>query len=409
MISGVLGAHGLRTGSFTSPHLHRVEERFLIDGRPIGAKRLTAAVRDVAWFVEEYERRSGEGVTYFEVTTAVAFSLFADAAVDVAVVEVGMGGRWDASNVVDADVSVITGISIDHTAHLGGTLGEIAVEKAAILKPGGLLVTGPLPAAAEGPMTAQVAETGARWLRFGSDFGVDDATRAVAGWQCTISGVRADYDDIYLPLHGRHQVDHLATSIAASEAFVERPLDPELVTAAAAATTSPGRLEVAGHRPLILLDGAHNEEGFRGLAAALVDEFPALQWQLVIGLRGDRSASELVTPLRGMIDRVWATAADDESAVAAESLAGDLHRSLEVEVEVVDRVPDAVAAAVAAAGEGGAVVVAGSLYVVGEARQSLIGDEVRPSGVHVRYEPPADDADEGYEDLDGYSPRDLDD
>jgi dihydrofolate synthase / folylpolyglutamate synthase len=408
MISGLLGAHGLRTGSFTSPHLHRVEERFQLDGEPISAQRLITAVSDVAWFVEEYERRSGEGVTYFEVTTAIALGLFADAAVDVAVIEVGMGGRWDATNVVDGDVAVITGISLDHTAHLGSTIGEIAAEKAAILKSRSLLVTGPLPAAAEGPITARVAETGSRWLRSDSDFGVEDPALAVAGWQATIRGVEASYDRIYLPLHGRHQIEHLATSIAAAEAFVERPLDPELVLAAAAATTSPGRLEVAGHRPLVVLDGAHNEEGFRGLATALGDEFPALPWHLVIGVRGDRAAGELAAPLRGMVHKVWATQAGDESAVAAVGIAPGLGESLGVDVEVVEEVPAAVAAAKDAAGADGGVVVAGSLYVVGEARVSLLGDELGPSGVHVRYELPDEEDDEGYDDGGGY-PLDLDD
>jgi len=402
LIEALLGAHGLRTGSFTSPHLHRVEERFQLDGSPIDADRFVAAMSDVAWPVTEYERRSGEGVTYFELTAALALSLFAAEAVDVAVIEVGMGGRWDATNAVTAAVSAITGISLDHTEHLGESLGEIAEEKAAIVKGGGVLVTGPLPAAAEGAVTAQVAATGSSWLRFGADFSVDEAVAAVGGWQVDVEGVRERYDGLYLPLHGRHQVDHLATAIAVSERFLERALDPELVIAATAAATAPGRLEVAGHRPIVVLDGAHNEEGLAGLAATLDGEFPALPWDLVVGARGSRDVAQLLEPLAGAIGRVWATAADDPSAIPAHEVAAAAGRTLGVPVQIVERVPDAVAAAMQEAGPGGAVVVTGSLYVVGEARGILVGEEVAPSGVHVRYEASVVDDDAfGEDDGDG--------
>lgn len=398
MVDGILGAHGLRTGATTSPHLHRIEERFMLDGKAIDAGRFVEAVRDVAWVTEEYESRSGEGVTYFELTIAIALSLFADAAVDVAVVEVGMGGRWDATNVVRAAVSCITGISFDHMSHLGTSLGAIAAEKAAILKPGGMLVTGPLPAAAEGAVTARVAETGARWFRFGEDFAADEARRAVGGWQATVRGIHGTYPDLYLPLHGRHQVDHLATSIAVCETFLERRLDPELVAAAAAATTSPGRLEVISRSPLVLVDGAHNEEGFRGLAAALDDEFPHIDWQLVVGVRGDRVIEELVAPLRGKVARVWACAADDPASIPAAEVGDRVGATLGVPHVALPSVAEALDAATTAAGEDGGVVVAGSLYAVGEARTSLVGEEVRPSGVHVRYQVEEAEAPSGLDD-----------
>jgi len=407
IVDAILGAHGLRTGVFTSPHLHRVEERFQLDGRVVADERFVAAVREIAWVVEEYERRSGELVTYFELTAVLALSLFAEEAVDVAIIEVGMGGRWDASNVVQAAVSAITGISLDHTAHLGDSIGEIAAEKAAILKEDGLLVTGRLPAAAEGAVTAQVAQTGARWIREGADFSVAEAVQAVGGWRATIDGVFSTYDDLYLPLHGSHQVDHLATSIAICEMFLDRPLDQDLIAAASAAVTSPGRLEVAGHQPLVLLDGAHNEEGFRGLAQTLDEEFPRRRWQLVVGIRGDRDVEALLKPLQGLVEAVWATQADDPASVPAEEVAVVAALVLGVEVIAVNTVPEAVTRATAAAGAEGAVVVAGSLYVVGEARSIFIGDDLRPSGVHVRYEVDAgDDADEDEEGFSGeYDPE----
>ena len=185
LASDLLGAHGLRVGTFVSPHLHRVEDRFLLSGQPIDEQAFTEAVRDIAWFVEEYEARSGHGITYFELTAALAFSIFAEAAVDVAVVEVGLGGRLDATNVADAAVSVLTGVAMDHMSYLGDSIAEIAREKAAILKTGGRLVTGPLPAAAEGPVTAAVADTGSRWFRFGDDFRVGDAVQAVGAGAST--------------------------------------------------------------------------------------------------------------------------------------------------------------------------------------------------------------------------------
>ncbi len=387
MVDAILGAHGLRTGAFTSPHLHHVEERFQLDGKVVTEDRFVNAVAEIAWVVEEFEGRSDESVTYFELTTALALSLFANEAVDAAVLEVGMGGRWDATNIVDASVSVITGIALDHVAHLGHSIGEIAAEKAAILKDDGLLVSGLLPATAEGPITARVADTGSTWLRAGSDFSVAEATQAVGGWRATINGVLETYDDVYLPLHGRHQVDHFATAAAVCEVFLDHPLEGELIAAAGAATTSPGRLEVAGHQPMVLLDGAHNEEGFDGLAETLETEFPRFRWHLVIGVRGERSVEDLVMPLSGRIEAVWATQADDPASVPADDVASAVAAALDVETTIVPNVREAVTRAIAAAGTEGAVAVAGSLYVVGEARSVLIGDDVRPSGVHVRYDP----------------------
>jgi len=165
LIADILGAHGYRTGTFISPHLHRVEERISIDGEQLTGEAFAGAVADIAWFVEEYERRSGSGVTYFELTAALALSSFAASAIDVAVLEVGLGGRLDATNAVASDVAVVTGIAMDHVEYLGETIAEIAAEKAAIIDQDGTVVTGPLPPAAEGAVTARVAETKARWFR----------------------------------------------------------------------------------------------------------------------------------------------------------------------------------------------------------------------------------------------------
>lgn len=394
LVADILGAHGYRTGAFISPHLHRVEERFVIDGRVLSSSELVEAMADIAWFVEEYERRSGSGITYFELTAALALSLFAAAAIDVAVIEVGMGGRWDATNVVTSDVAAITGISIDHTEFLGETVGEIAGEKAAIIDPGGTVVTGPLPAGAEGPVTARVAETAARWLRYGDDFAVDSETLAVGGWVADVEGVFDRYGDLYLPLHGRHQIVNLATAIAVCEAFVGHGLDHDALRTAVASTIQPGRVEVVHRKPLVIVDGAHNQEGVEGLAAALAEEFPDEAYQLVVGLRGARSAGEVLVPLGGQIDRVFASAPSDPAAQDPEEVAAAAAEVLGAEASVYPTVAEALRAAMDAAGPAGAVVVAGSLYVAGEARAELVGTEFAPSGVHVRYEAEIDLRDE---------------
>jgi len=386
LVADILGAHGIRTGTFTSPHLHRVEERFSVDGTPVSAEEFTQAVADIAWFVAEYERRSGSGVTYFEVTAALAFSVFAGVALDVAIVEVGMGGRWDATSVVDANVAVITGIALDHVEFLGETIGEITGEKAAIIGDASTVVTGPLPAAAEGAITARVEEAQAQWYRSGDGFAVADATIAVGGWVVDIDGIYASYNDLYLPIHGRHQVDNLATAVATAEVFLGRALDPDALRTALGATAQPGRIEVVHHRPLVVVDGSHNAQGIEGLAATLEDEFPDAEWQIVVGIRGRRSPAEILEPLGGFVAHLWATAADDPGAVDPDLIAAAAGEVLGCEYTVVDGVPEAVAAAMDAAGSDGSVVVTGSLYVAGEARAALVGTEFRPSGVHVRFE-----------------------
>lgn len=396
MVQQILGAHGFATGGFTSPHLDHVEERFAVRGSPIAPDDLTQAIADIAWFVVGFESEAGTPVTYFEVTAALAFSLFAQEAVDVAVVEVGLGGRLDATNVLDADVAVITGIDIDHTEYLGTTIEAITAEKAAILGASGTLVTGPLPEPSIGVVTDRVEQTSSRWIRSGSDFGVVDATVGVGGWQCSIEGVYDEYPELFLPIHGRHQVDHLATAIAASELFTGRALDPDALALAVASLTAPGRIEVVGRRPIVLLDGAHNPQGFRGLAQALEDEFPPIEWQLVLGVRGDRPVEAMLEPLTGFVAAVHATAADDPASRDPEELARRASAVLGVPARPAPNPVEAVGRARDEAGPDGGVVVSGSLYVVGDVRDTFTPGPDRGSEVHMRYEaaPDPDDEDE---------------
>ncbi len=392
MVQQILGAHGLATGGFTSPHLDHVEERFSIHGVPLDSQDFTDAVRDIAWFVVGYESSSGNLVTYFEVAAALAFSVFATATVDVAVVEVGLGGRLDATNALDAAVSVVTGIDFDHTEILGDSIELIAREKLGILKSQGTLVSGPLPDDAIQSATERVSEMDANWVRFDEAFSIEDARIGVGGWQVAINGVFGEYRDLFLPLHGRHQVDNLATSIATAEMMLGRELDADLLQVAVAATTAPGRLEVVARRPIVLLDGAHNHQGFEGLAATLDSEFPTMPWKLVLGARGERSIASLTAPLHGLIGEVFACAADDTSSVPADVVA-EQARSLDVPVGSYPDVLTALAAARDAAGPDGGVVVAGSLYIVGEARQVLVSGTDRSSEAHLRFESDPDVAD----------------
>lgn len=373
LIRDLVLAHGLSVGTFVSPHLHSVEERFTINGEVISERAFVDVMASLAAFVEIYEQRHATTVTYFEATAAFAFALFETEAVDVAVVEVGLGGRLDATNIVAAEVSVITGIAMDHMAYLGTTIGAIAGEKAAILKEGGTLVTGPLPAAAEGPVTAQVVATGSKWHMAGGDFSVTEAVLAVGGWHISISGLHADYEDLYLPLHGRHQVQHFATAVAAVEALFGRSLDPDAVRTAAAGATSPGRIEVVQRNPLVILDGAHNAEGLQGLAEALATEFPETRRVLVVGFRGERDVPHLLEALDGLFDEVVVTAADDADAVDVGSVADGVRQAFGAEVTVVVEQPvaQAVTEALHRVAEDEILVVTGSLYVVGEARQAL--------------------------------------
>ncbi|MDK1010025.1 MAG: folylpolyglutamate synthase/dihydrofolate synthase family protein [Actinomycetota bacterium] len=394
MVQQILGAHGLATGGFTSPHLHTVEERFTLHGVTLDSTDFTDAVADIAWFVTAYEREADTSVTYFEVTAALAFSIFSTATVDVAVVEVGLGGRLDATNVIDSTVAVITGIDIDHIEFLGPTKAHIAAEKVGILGAGGLLVTGPVEGDVADVIGAKVAETASSWIRSGSDFTVTDAVVAVGGWHVSIDGVFGEYEELYLPMHGRHQVDHLATAVAACEMFLGRDLDQDSIATAVESMNSPGRLEIVNRRPLIMIDGAHNIQGFLGLAETLANEFLAIEWRLVLGMRGERDVGDLVSPLRGLIGKVFATAPADAAAIAPQEVAEAAGESLQVEAVVFADPAEAVDAAQREAGADGGVVVAGSLYLVGEVRTRYVTVGDRSGEAHLRFEAKRDDGDD---------------
>ncbi|MEV5447592.1 Mur ligase family protein, partial [Streptomyces sp. NPDC052644] len=265
MIDSLLRAFGLHTGRYTSPHLETVRERISLDGEPVDEARFVATYREVKPLADLVDQRSAEPLTYFDLTTALAFATFADAPVDVAVVEVGLGGAEDSTNVLQAGVAVLTPIGLDHTEWLGDTLEDIALHKAGIIHSGATVIAAAQEEEAARPILERCAEVGATVAREGAEFGVLRRAVAVGGQVLTLQGLGGVYDEVFLPLHGAHQAQNAAVALAAVKAFLgagaKRQLDVEAVREGFAATSSPGRLEKVRNAPTVLLDGAHNPHG----------------------------------------------------------------------------------------------------------------------------------------------------
>jgi len=363
-VSALIAAHGLVPGTFTSPHLHRLEERFPIALEVPDEAAFVAAVEEVRPLVDLYEERTGEGPTYFELTALLAFNRFAAEAVDAAVIEVGLGGRLDATNVVQPEVAVVTSIGLDHTELLGPDHAAIAGEKLGIVKPGATLVTGDLPAEALAVAESVSSELDVPHLRFGDAFAVADATVAVGGWIVDVDGVHGRYGDLFLPLHGRHQTLNLATSIAATEAFFGRELSTDDVAEAVSSITMPGRLEVVGRDPLVLVDGAHNPDGFEAATDAAAEEFFPERWVVVLGAMADKDLAGLVDHLVGFADEVVTTAVDNPRAATPDHLA-EVVAAAGLAVTAEADPERALAMARERAGRSGGVLVVGSLYLAG--------------------------------------------
>lgn len=369
--ASILAGHGLRVGVTTSPHLERVEERLQLDGETASEDAFTEAVADVQPFVELFRQRTGDHPTYFELTTLLAFSYFATHAVDVAVVETGLGGRLDATNAADGKVAVVTGISMEHTEYLGDTLAAIAAEKVAIAKPGSTLVTGDLPPEAQEVATAHALEFGIPIRRFGEDFAPVEPLLAVGGWTAGIRGTYGEYDDLFLPLHGRYQVDNLATAVAATEELFGRALSLEGLQQGLHEVAVPGRVEVVGHQPLVVLDGAHNPEGIDRLVSTLEAEFGRRQWTVVFGAMADKDVATMIGQLEPIAGRVVTTQVADDRAMHAGAVAALVETLLDVPVDSLTSAGDAIELAVGSTFDDGAVLVTGSLYLVGEIRRML--------------------------------------
>ena len=370
--ASMVNALGLKAGAYTSPHLQRLEERYTVAGRDASAQELAQAVDDVAPFVDLLESETGERATYFELATAVAFAHFAGQAVDVAVIEVGMGGRLDATNVVEAQVAVLTGISIDHAEYLGHTHVEIAGEKLAIVKPGTVLVTGELSDEVALLADRNVELAGGSRRALGRDFRIRDLRMSVGGWALDIDGLYGSYEDLWVPLHGRHQVSNVAVAVSSVEELLGRSLPAEAVQEGLATMRAPGRIEVVGHSPLTVIDGSHNPEGCEVLARTLLEEFRPMAWTLVVGAFRDKDLPSMLRPLAGLTVRIIATRVDHPRAADPSDivrLAGKMFPG--IPVTSTDNVGAALEMAREWTGSEEAIIVAGSLYLAGEARRIL--------------------------------------
>jgi len=368
MTSTLLQAAGLSVGTYTSPHLARVNERIVRNGEPIGDDELDELLATVA----AVEELLPDAPSYFEILTAAALRWFGDVAVDVAVVEVGLGGTGDATNVVRGDVAVVTNVSLDHVEYIGPTLEDIAAEKAGIVEPGAALVLGETdPTLVPYFLRREPGSVAVRDV----DFGVRANRLAVGGRLLDLYTPSSNYDDVFLGLHGAHQADNAALALTAAESFLGRALDADLVADAFRAVETPGRLEVVGHQPLVLLDGVKNVAGAHALRVALAEEFADSPRTLVVGLMREKAPHEMLDAL-GAIDAARIICCRPDSprghdpvvvADAAYDLGVDRER-----VEVVADVRAAVRLAVDSTSPEWQIVITGSLYVVSPARAVLV-------------------------------------
>ncbi|MFF5963263.1 bifunctional folylpolyglutamate synthase/dihydrofolate synthase [Streptomyces collinus] len=383
MIEALLGAFELRTGRYTSPHVQSITERISLDGAPIAPERFIETYQDIKPYVEMVDAAQEYRLSFFEVLTGMAYAAFADAPADVAVVEVGMGGSWDATNVIDGDVAVVTPIDLDHTDRLGTTHAEIATEKAGIIKQGATVIMAQQPVDAAQVLLKKAVEVDATVAREGLEFGVVERQVAVGGQLVTLRGLGGEYPEVYLPLHGAHQAHNAAVALAAVEAFfgvgAQRAdlLDPDTVRKAFAAVASPGRLEVVRRSPTVVLDAAHNPAGARAAAEAIGEAFQFSRLIGVVGASGEKNVRGLLEAFEPVFAEVVITQNSSQRAMDADELAGIAVEVFgEERVQVEPRLPDALEAAITLAEEegefaGGGVLVTGSVITVGEARLLL--------------------------------------
>ncbi|MDQ1682970.1 MAG: dihydrofolate synthase / folylpolyglutamate synthase [Frankiaceae bacterium] len=376
MIDALLRACNLRTGRTTSPHLESVVERVALDGESLSPEAFARAYDDIAPYLPIVDARHEERLTYHEILTGMAFAAFADAPIDVGVIEVGMGGSWDATNVLEAPVTVITPISLDHTEWLGSTLAAIATEKAGIVHAGSTLIAMRQEPVAAEVLVRRVAEVGARIAREGVEFGVISRDVALGGQVVSLQGLTGVYDEIFLPLYGAHQAANAAAALAAVEAFFggERALDIDMVRAGFREVDSPGRLEVVRRDPTVLLDAAHNPAGAGALALAVQESFTFERLIGVVAVLADKDVRGVLTALEPVLDSVVVTASSSSRALSVEVLSALARNVFGADrVTVVPRLGDALDRAIGEArgGDGKGVLVTGSVVTVGEARHLL--------------------------------------
>ena len=378
MIDSLLFEMGLRTGRFTSPHLESYLERISINGQPIDAKELIFSFNDISPYLDLMDSKFENPISFFEAITALAFAAFAEHPIDVGVIEVGMGGQWDATNVVDAEVSVITPIGLDHMEYLGSTISEIAATKAGIIKEQGFIVLAQQAPEAAVELLRRAAEVGADVAREGLEYSIDSRAIAVGGQLISITGLRGHYDDIFLPLHGKHQASNAAAALIAVEAFFgEQDLDIDAVRAGFANVTSPGRCEVIHRDPTIILDAAHNPHGAKAIAETMQSEFTFDEVTGIVALMADKDALGILQALEPVMNQIIVTTNSSERAMKV----GDLS-NLATQVFGADRVfaEETLEAAIDRAvkdsirplsDESLAILITGSVVTVGQARTAV--------------------------------------
>jgi folylpolyglutamate synthase/dihydrofolate synthase len=381
MAETLLRARGLRTGLFISPHLTSVRERVCVDGLPLSDERFVEVYREIEPYLRLVDSQHPVKLSFFEVLTGMAFAAFADAPVDVAVIEVGMGGTWDNTNVADGVVAVVTPISIDHAQYLGNTVAAIAADKAGIIKPGAVAILGQQPVDAAAELMRRAVKVGASVAREGFEFGVLSRELAVGGQRLAIKGLLGEYDDLFLPLFGAYQAGNAACALAAVEAFsgaagspsllpaeangeADMParsavaaghaggLDDDLVKAAFAMMSSPGRLEIVRRSPLVVVDAAHNPAGMAATAAALTESFGPAEVVAVVAVSADKDVAGVLDALEPVAAGVVVTTNSSPRAMAATELAEIARSVFEPDrVHVAERLDDAIEVAVGLADE----------------------------------------------------------
>jgi folylpolyglutamate synthase/dihydrofolate synthase len=404
MTDALLRSRGLRTGRFTSPHLVSITERICIDGAPIDPERFIGAYDEVIPLVELVDQRHPVAMSFFEVLTAMAFAAFADTPVDVVVLEVGLGGTLDCTNVADGAVAVITPVALDHMRLLGSTVEEIAAQKAGIIKPGAVAVIAQQTVAAAEVLVRYAAEVGASVAREGIEFGVLDRQQGVGGQQLTLRGLRGVYDEVFLPLLGEYQASNAVCALAAVEAFAgvtdsslgyESPaqLDVGLVREAFASVRSPGRLEVVRRSPVIIIDAAHNPAGMAATVGAIEESFRFTRVVGVFAAAADKDVAGILAELEPLLSDIVVTRNSLDRSMAPQPLA-ELAAGIfgADRVSVAERLDDAIDMAVALADEertdgtpgGTGILVTGSVVTAGDARKLLA-----PNGGVLSAEPPS--------------------
>jgi len=378
MIDSLLFEMGLRTGRFTSPHLESYLERISINGQSIDAKELIFSFNDLSPYLDLMDTKFENPISFFEAMTALAFVAFAEHPIDVGVIEVGMGGQWDATNVVDADVSVITPIGLDHMEYLGNTITEIAATKAGIIKEQGFVVLAQQTPEAAVELLRRAAEVGADVAREGLEYSIDSRAIAVGGQLISITGLRGHYDEIFLPLHGKHQASNAAAALIAVEAFFgEQDLDIDAVRAGFANVTSPGRCEIIHRDPTIILDAAHNPHGAKAIAETLQTEFTFDDVNGIVALMADKDALGILQELEPVMNQIIVTTNSSERSMSVADLTKLANQVFGADrVFSADSLPVAIDKAIQDAvrplsEESLAIVITGSVVTVGEARSAV--------------------------------------